>query len=147
VAAVGERVIGTGHGVVAVAETTAGEPVAAAVLLAWNRTVILKWLASDAARWDLRASHVLMWEAVRWAVAGGARAYDLGKSEAGQRGLHQFKEGFGAERLPLLHSAVGRPGSSAGGRGRAADALALVIRRSPPVVCRALGRLLYRYAA
>ena len=147
VRAVADRMLGAGHGVVAVAETPAGEAVAAAVLLAWNGTAILKWLASDARRWDLRANHVLMWESVRWAVEGGNRVYDLGKSEAEQRGLHQFKEGFGARRLPLVHSLAGGPSSAAGGHRRAGDALALVIRRSPTIVCRTLGLLLYRYAA
>jgi GNAT acetyltransferase-like protein len=150
VGAVGEHVIRAGHGLLAVAETPAGLPVSAAVLLAWNGTVILKWLASDASHWDLRANHVLVWESIRWASEAGNRAYDFGRSDTEHRGLQQFKAGFGAEALPLAYAVRGGAssrGGAPGGHGWVGGALGLIIRHSPAGVCRALGSLLYRYAA
>lgn len=150
VGAVGEHVIKAGHGLLALAETPAGLPLSAAVLLAWNGTVILKWLASDASHWDLRANHVLVWESIRWASDAGKRTYDFGRSGTEHLGLQQFKAGFGAEALPLEYAVTGSARSSAGalgGHGWAGRAMGLAIRHSPAVVCRALGSLLYRYAA
>ncbi|HKF19653.1 MAG TPA: GNAT family N-acetyltransferase [Candidatus Dormibacteraeota bacterium] len=148
--AVGEHVIKAGRGVLAVAETPAGHPLSAAVLLAWNGTVILKWLASDASHWDLRANRILVWESIRWASDAGHRAYDFGRSDTGHGGLQQFKAGFGAEALPLTYTVTG--GGSSKARALpvhrwAGGALGLLIRHSPAGVCRALGSLLYRYAA
>lgn len=150
VGAVGEHVIRAGRGLLAVAETPGGHPLSAAVLLAWNGTVILKWLASDASHWDLRANQILVWESIRWASDAGHRAYDFGRSDTEHRGLQQFKAGFGAEALPLTYTVTGGGSSKARAlrvHGWVGGALGLLIRHSPARVCRALGSLLYRYAA
>ena len=150
VGAVGEHVIRAGRGLLAVAETRAGQPLSAAVLLAWNGTVILKWLASDASHWDLRANQILVWESIRWASDAGHRTYDFGRSDTEHRGLQQFKAGFGAEALPLTYSITGAASSKARtvrAQGWVGGALGLLIRHSPAGVCRALGSLFYRYAA
>jgi hypothetical protein len=47
----------------------------------------------------------------------------------------------------LAYSTLGGRAPAAEGDGLATRVLGGVIRRSPPWVCRALGELLYRYAA
>jgi CelD/BcsL family acetyltransferase involved in cellulose biosynthesis len=140
-----ERLIAPGHGFVLVAEHEA-TPIAAGVFLSWNGTVIYKFGASDESKLRVRPNHLLMWHAIRRACESGARTFDFGRSDLGNTGLRAFKSAFGAIEWPLVYSQFG--GSSAYlGDGRAARALAPVIKRSPPWVCRGLGELLYKYAA
>ena len=56
--------IKSGLGLVLVAEA-AGQPVAAAVVVAWNGTMIGKFIASDEEAWQLRPNNLLVWHAVQ----------------------------------------------------------------------------------
>jgi CelD/BcsL family acetyltransferase involved in cellulose biosynthesis len=120
-------------------------PVAGAVFLEWNGTVVYKFGASDPAAWALRPNNLLFWEAIRAACERGDRTFDFGRTDLGNHGLRQFKTGWGAVEQPLVYTFAGpAPGEA---RGRAAAGLELAIRRSPPWVCRAIGELAYKYAA
>lgn len=121
-------------------------PIAGAVFLAWNGTVIYKYGASDAAYWRLRPNHLLFWTAIRWACLSGYRVFDFGRTDSDNAGLRDFKRGWGTVEAPLVYSCLGQAGGGAG-RGGALDLLGRVIRRSPAWVCRGLGEVLYRYAA
>jgi CelD/BcsL family acetyltransferase involved in cellulose biosynthesis len=124
------------------------EPIAAAVFLAAGDTVIYKFGASDADAWRLRPNNALFWTAIRDACADGRRYLDFGRSDHESEGLRRFKSSWGAEELPLVYSST-RPTAVAhtGLPGRLGRAASFVIRRSPPVVCRVIGRAFYRYAA
>jgi CelD/BcsL family acetyltransferase involved in cellulose biosynthesis len=121
-------------------------PVAAAVFLAWNGTLVYKYGASDARYWAHRPNNLLFWDAIRWGCERGYATLDWGRSDFDSRGLREFKTGWGAIEEPLAYSVVGdRPSSPGSGRG--GRFMAAVIRRSPIWVCRAIGEALYRYAA
>ncbi|HEY7200749.1 MAG TPA: GNAT family N-acetyltransferase [Candidatus Dormibacteraeota bacterium] len=146
--AIWRHLIAAGLGIVALAEPPGGPPVAGAVVLAWNRTAIMKFQASDAAAWRFRPNHLVYWTAIRWAAEAGNLRFDLGRTDAGDDGLLQWKAGWGAEGIPLRYSRTAGPAAAgAGGEGPLAAAMRHVIRRSPAFVCRGLGALLYRYAA
>jgi CelD/BcsL family acetyltransferase involved in cellulose biosynthesis len=142
-----ERLIAAGHGVVALVEPPGRPPVAGAVLLAWNGTVALKFQASDETCWEARPNHLCYWEALRWASETGHARFDFGRTETRHEGLRQWKAGWGADAVPLSYTLAGRGKPGVGDRGALDAALRLVIRSSPPLVCRALGALLYRFAA
>lgn len=152
-ALVWQHAIAAGHGRVLVAEHR-GVPVAAAVFLRHNGTVIYKWGASDAGAWPLRPNHALFWHAIRVAVADGDTTFDWGRTDLDNAGLRAFKSAWGACELPLVYSTLDVSGATtrAGGHrdlGASAPArlAATVIRRSPAWVCSALGEALYRYTA
>lgn len=139
-----ERVLSPGGGELLIAEV-GGRAVAAAVFLQRNGRLLYKLGASDTAAWPVRPNHAVFWEAVRRGCAGGAVELDFGRTEPGHEGLRAFKAGWGTVERPLVYTTFGaepRPGS-----GRAHRALAAVIRRTPPGVCRMVGERLYRYAA
>jgi CelD/BcsL family acetyltransferase involved in cellulose biosynthesis len=143
-----DRFLATGLGFVNLA-FHAGRPIAGAVFLAWNGTLIYKYSASDPTAWGLRPNNLVLWTAIRWGCLNGFQSFDFGRTDLDNRGLREFKDGWGTQEEPLLYSDLG---STAGdGRpllaSRAAQALSVVIRRSPPWVCRTLGEVLYRYAA
>jgi CelD/BcsL family acetyltransferase involved in cellulose biosynthesis len=146
IAALWQHVIEPGLGVVALAETPTGEAVATSVMLAWNGMAIEKFQASDAAHWQTKPNHLVIWATIEWACEQGAAAFDFGRSDADHTSLQQFKAAWGAEELPLRYAVTGGASARAGGDSRLGALLGHVIRRSPDVVCRALGRALYRYA-
>jgi CelD/BcsL family acetyltransferase involved in cellulose biosynthesis len=145
--------VATGLGSVLIVET-AGRPIAAAVFLGWNGTVIYKFGASEASAWSLRPNHLLFWHAIRTACEQGYRWFDFGRTDAHQDGLRNFKRSWGAVEEPLAYGVLScglRPASKAreahAAEGRASQALGLVIRHGPLLLCRAVGEALYRYTA
>ena len=139
-----ENMISTGLGSVLIVEAS-GQPVAAAVFLAWNKTMIYKFGASDASAWPLRPNHMLFWHAIRTACAQGYRWFDFGRTDAGQEGLRNFKLTWGATEEPLVYATLSGPVPAS--RGRAARILGPAIRHGPLLLCRATGEAFYRYTA
>lgn len=121
-------------------------PVAAAVFLAWNGTLIYKYGASDPAYWEHRANNLLFWTAIRWGCENGYHTFDMGRSDLHNRGLREFKDGWGTTEEILRYSVIADPPVKFPS-GRLERALAPVIRHSPAWVCRIAGELFYRTAA
>jgi CelD/BcsL family acetyltransferase involved in cellulose biosynthesis len=140
------RIVEPGLGFVLVAEA-ASQPIAAAVFLAWGRTVLYKYSASSPEHWKLRPNNLVIWTAIRDACQGGRSSFDFGKSELDNEGLRAFKRGWGTREEPLPYATIAAAPPRAGADGMATRALEGAIRRSPAWVCRAAGELLYKYAA
>jgi CelD/BcsL family acetyltransferase involved in cellulose biosynthesis len=142
-----DNTIATGLGSLLIVEA-AGQPIAAAVFLTWNETVIYKFGASDESSWSLRPNHLLFWHAIRAACEQGCRWFDFGRTDIGQEGLRNFKLSWGAVEEPLFYGMVsGTPESAPSADGMATRVLGPVIRHGPLLLCRAVGETLYRYAA
>jgi CelD/BcsL family acetyltransferase involved in cellulose biosynthesis len=142
-----ENAISTGLGSVLIVEAS-GQPVAAAVFLAWSETVIYKFGASDASAWSLRPNHLLFWHTIRAACEQGYQWFDFGRTDVGQEGLRAFKLSWGAAEEPLIYRTLGgKPEPADTGEGMATRVLGPVIRHGPLLLCRAVGETLYRYVA
>ena len=123
-------------------------PVAAAIFLGWNGTLIYKYGASDHRFWSVYANNLLFWSAIRWACENGYHTFDWGRTDLEAHGLRAFKSGWGAQEVPLPYSLIAdAPPAVATGPGQLQRVLGTVVRRSPPWVGRVIGELLYRYAA
>jgi CelD/BcsL family acetyltransferase involved in cellulose biosynthesis len=140
-----EKVIEPGHGFVIMA-TAQGLPIATALFLSWNRHLVYKYGASDRRHWRLGANFLVHWTAMEWGCVNGYRTYDFGRTDAGHESLREFKAAWGSTEVPLVYTHLGNA-PHALGRGRGASVFNQIIRHSPTVVCRAVGELLYRYAA
>jgi CelD/BcsL family acetyltransferase involved in cellulose biosynthesis len=140
-----ERVIQPGHGYVVLAKVRE-KPIATALFLTWNRHLIYKYGASDTAYWNLGANFLVHWTAMEWGCVNGYRTYDFGRTDEGHDSLREFKAAWGSTELPLVYTHVGNAPHGLG-RGHGASVFKQIIRHSPTVVCRAVGELLYRYAA
>jgi CelD/BcsL family acetyltransferase involved in cellulose biosynthesis len=116
--------------------------IAAALFLAWNGNLIYKFGASDPRYWELRPNNLVMWTAIEWACQQGYRQLDFGRTDLDNPGLREFKRRWGSTEVPLVYSYAGTAPSESTARIPMA-ALARLIRSSPPVVCRAMGELLY----
>lgn len=142
-----ERAISTGLGSLLLVEAS-GQPVAAAVFLAWNQTMIYKYGASDDRAWSLRPNHLLFWRAIQTACDQGYRWFDFGRTDVGQEGLRNFKLSWGAAEEPLVYGTLGgRPDPTPQTEGVAGRLLGSAIRHGPLVLCRVAGEALYRYTA
>ncbi len=140
-----ERILGTGLGYVLTAWS--GETaVASAIFSSWHGRMIYKYGARDERLPKLDANHLLFWTAIRSACQEGARSFDLGRSDVDHSQLRSFKSGWGAREEALAYSWIARSPIRAPSH-RAERAMGLVIRNSAPWVCRAIGELLYKYAA
>jgi len=122
------------------------ETVAGAVFLAWNRTVVYKYGASDPRYWPLRPNNLLFWQAIRWACEEGYDRLHFGRTNLSSPSLRRFKLGWAAQEHKLEYTLLG---AAASGYGRAEPpAIARsAIRHSPRWVVRALGEILYRHTA
>ena len=121
-----------------------GRSVAGAVFLFHGRTMVYKFGASERDAQRLRPNHLLMCSAIREACGRGLDIFDFGRTDLNGDSLREFKLGWGTTEEPLVYSYLG---VESRGTGRAAAALAPLIRRSPPVVCRTIGELFYKHAA
>jgi CelD/BcsL family acetyltransferase involved in cellulose biosynthesis len=138
------RVLDAGLGFASIASVD-DTPVAAAVFLAFNGTVIYKYGASDARAWTVRANHLLFWDAIEWGCRHGYRTFDWGKTGADDEGLREFKLRWGTTERLLLTTFLGRAPRSS--REGLPEGVRRLVRRAPLVVNRALGAVLYRFAA
>jgi CelD/BcsL family acetyltransferase involved in cellulose biosynthesis len=140
-------VIDPGLGTLLIAEAS-DEPIAADIFLSWNGMSIGKFSASDERAWRLRANNLVIWHSIKAACEQGSRRFDFGRSDVGNEGLRSFKLSWGAVEEPLVYGTLGAtPEPAPEKNGMADHLLASVIRHGPPVLCRAAGEVLYRYAA
>lgn len=122
-----------------------GTAVAGGVFLTWNGTLTAKYSASSAASWNLRPNNGVFWEAMRWGCLNRYGAFDFGRTDSAAEGLRRFKLSWGAVEQPLRYTVFGSPASDR--RLPAAGLVHSAVRHSPLIVTRALGEVLYRFAA
>lgn len=139
-----DQVLARGLGSVSLAYA-GSTPVAGAVFLDWNGTVVYKYGASDATAWSLRPNHLIFWDAIRRACIEGNHTFDFGRTELSNTGLREFKAGWGAEELPLTYASFAEhPRQPSGELPKVVQRL---LQRAPRWACEAVGTVLYRYAA
>lgn len=118
------------------------ECLAGAVFLHWQRTLTYKYGASSSEGRNFRPNNLILWTAVQWGCDNGYAILDLGRTELENNGLRRFKNGWGAEEIPLGYSRW--PKSD---RHSSADqvisVLMALIRNSPTFVCQLAGELFY----
>lgn len=139
------QVLERDHGFALIAEL-GGVPVASAIFLVGGGRIVYKYSASDAAQRTQLPNDLLIWTAIQQACKDGLESLDFGRSETSAVGLRAFKSRWGALESPLTYSTIGAAAATGRGEG-SSRLLGEVLQRSPRVVTRALGELLYRYAA
>jgi len=137
--------VSQGQGFVSIA-LLEGEPVAAGVYFAHNGTLTAKFGASDPKHRATGAGSLCDWEVMVAAVSEGFHTLDFGRTDCDAAGLRAYKAGWGAEETPLVYTQVGRNAQGAA-RPQVGSLPGLIIRESPPWVCRALGEMFYRWSA
>jgi hypothetical protein len=122
-----------------------GRVVAAALYLQFRNVLTYKYGASDSRHLSLRANCLIFLEAMRHACEADCESLDLGRTELDNAGLRSFKNHFGSEEQILEYAWLGRHGPSPGSVRSVSSIQKTTIRRSPPIVGRAVGAALYRH--
>lgn len=80
-----------------------GQNIAGAVFFYFGDKGIYKYGASDMKFQDLRANNLAMWEGIRWSCNNGYKTFCFGRTEPENKGLQQFKAGWGAEEQTISY--------------------------------------------
>ncbi len=97
-----ERILSRNNGFIVLASLR-GTAIAANVYFIFGNRIIYKYGASDRAFQNLRASNLVMWEAIRRGRERGCGSLCLGRTEPGNEGLRKFKLGWGAEERVIRY--------------------------------------------
>jgi hypothetical protein len=141
------HILSKGLGVIAIADHL-GVEVAASVYFYAGGRAIYKYGASDFAKQQVRASNLVMWEAMKWLAGQGVKSLHLGKTSPANEGLRRFKLNLGAREEVVdyvkfdfgLNAFVKETDAITGWHNA-------VFRRLPVFLGRAAGRLLYKHWA
>jgi CelD/BcsL family acetyltransferase involved in cellulose biosynthesis len=123
-----------------------GRVIAGAILLASGATVRYAYAASDEGYLQLAPNNLIVWEAINWGCSHGYTTLDLGRTARDNRGLMEFKRGWGATEEPLTYyyypHAAGLAATSE--RSWKYRALTGCWKRLPLPVAKVLGENLYQ---
>ena len=122
-------------------------PLAAAVFLFDNQTMIYKYGASNPNFLKFRPNELLFSEAIRIAQEKNLKVFDFGISKINNIGLRHFKSGFGAVESPVSYSVMSNKPIKKKGKTGDNRVIKFIIRHSPLWVNRLIGELFYKFAA
>jgi hypothetical protein len=97
-----EHVISQGLGKVLLASYR-NEIIAGTVYFHFGKKALYKYGASDKRFQHLRANNLVMWEAIKWYCLLGYKILSFGRTEPKNKGLMQFKAGWGTEERNLKY--------------------------------------------
>ena len=124
-----------------------GRPIAAILTLTHNDVMVFKYGASDIAAMNLGGTQALLWRAIQDSRVAGLRRFDLGRTDADDQGLIQFKDRWGAVKTNVtylrhpLNAAAQRSSSLVTRMARQ------VARRAPQPLLHLAGRAFYGHWA
>jgi len=123
-----------------------GQPMASILTLTFKDVMVYKYGCSDAKYHNLGPMHLLFWKSIQEAKNKGLAEFDLGRSDADNPGLVEFKDRWGATRTTLSYlrypPEVLKAASTDGWGVRIAKQLFL---HMPDGFLEAAGKLLYRH--
>ena len=90
-----EHILSKDKGVVIIASHDK-KVIAGAVLFLFGKTATYKYGASDRTYQHLRPNNLIMWQAIDWSTQNGYTSLFFGKTESENKGLLQYKHGWGA---------------------------------------------------
>lgn len=142
---INEHIVSQNLGFMALASLKS-RTIAGAVYFQFGNQAIYKFGASDPDYQHLFANYLIMWKAIRWAFQNEYREFCFGKTDVGQDGLIQFKDGWGADKQQLKYYRynlkTGRflqDQQTSNGRGY------FIFRKMPIPILKMAGNLLYRH--
>jgi len=106
-----QHVIAAKKWIVAIASHQS-KPIAGAIFFHFGDRAVFKYGASDRKKHCLRPNNLVMWEAIKWCKGNSFRELNFGRTRFEDRGLVQFKDGWGTEREVIKYHKY-KPGKKA----------------------------------
>lgn len=142
-----EKIIRSDKAIIALASYN-GYPVSAYIFCLFGRNAIYKYGASDLNFKDLRANNLLMWESIKWLYEHGYEELSLGRTEQNNKGLRQFKNGWGGkEDFISYYSYDLKKDDFVLKENGVSNWQKWIFKRMPISVLNFLGSVFYRHAA
>lgn len=141
-----EKIIAKGLGFTALARH--GEALVAGVIcLHFGRHAVYKFGASDLEFQHLRANNLVLWEAMTRCAREGCSSFSLGRTDLGNEGLINFKNGWGGVRTSLNYYKydISRRQFVTEPERKDSSSYGTVFKRLPLSVLRMIGKVAYRH--
>lgn len=123
-----------------------GKTIAGSVFFHFGEKAIYKYGASDRRYQSLRANNLVMWEAIKHYAQCGYKSLSLGRTEPENRGLLQFKDGWGGEkRIVNYYKYSLKKGAYVRGKSPHMGFHTEIFRRTPLSLLNIIGRALYKH--
>jgi hypothetical protein len=87
----------------------------------------------------------MFYEVIKWAVENKFKIFDFGKTDSENKGLRDFKSGWGATESDLYYSSIPEQGSGKLKKIILDYCVKPVIKYSPTKVCELTGKYFYKY--
>ena len=128
--------------------TQGGKPVASAVFVICGKKAHYKYGASSDEALSTRANNLVMWEGIKQCVKRGCTELSLGRTEFSNRGLLQFKRGWGGKEssIPYFRYDLKRDEFLAS-KAMERNPLNRIFSRLPVSLLKVTGAFLYRHMA
>ena len=122
------------------------ECVAGAIYFHFGKKAVFKYGASDKKFQHLRANNLVMSEAIKWYSQNGYRSLCFGRTEPENRGLLQFKSGWGTTEQPIHYYQYDfKMGSFVRGSSKVTGFHNKIFRNIPIPIANKIGALLYKH--
>ena len=122
------------------------DAIAAGVFLTHGQMMTYKYGASHPDALYLRPNDWLFHQAIRLATEEGYSRFDFGVSRLEEEGLRRFKRKWGASETPIHFEYIVGNGSDSKLHSLPLSVASAAIRYGPPICCRAIGSLFYKYS-
>lgn len=120
--------------------------IAVALYLTYGDRIVYKYGASDPRFLNLRANNLVMWHAIEWACANGFKTFDFGRTEIYNKGLIQFKNGWGCEpNLIQYYKYLFATKNFVTGNGKEGHFYEKVFRITPVPILKVFGNIAYKH--
>ncbi len=140
-----EHIISRRLGIIVLA-TKGSKTIAGAIYFHFGKNVLYKYGASNRAYQHLRANNLVMWEAIKWYGKSGYNTLGFGRTEPQNKGLLQFKAGWGTEekKMKYYHFDLGiRPCGK--GKVNRHNRYNKIFRKIPAPLLMVIGNISYRH--
>ena len=142
-----QQILVPGKGWVVIARHR-GRPVAGAVFFHFGQSVLYKFGASDHSYQHLRANNLVMAQAIEWHRQNGFTSFDFGRTSIHQRGLQEFKLGWGSAERQIEYVRLDpRKGEFLITPDDESGLSQPIFRLLPVSISRVIGAALYRHVA
>ncbi len=140
-----ERIISRGYGTV-VSASHEGRAISASMFFRFGGKAVFKYGASDEREHGHRPNNLVMWEGIKWHREQGCTALSLGRTEADNPGLLQYKRSWGGEESRLDYFRYDlKEGRFAVGRPAGLHYQRIFAKAVPVCVLRMIGKVSYRH--